>query len=41
MLKESWTSYLMKERLAVGVRTGFQDQHAFCTAEQCLANFPF
>lgn len=24
-----------------GLGSGFQDQHAFCTAERCLANFPF
>lgn len=30
-----------EEKIGGGGWIGFQDQHAFCTAEQSLANFPF
>lgn len=30
-----------KGQIGGRVRIGFQDPHAFCTAEQGLANFPF
>jgi len=30
-----------EEKIGGGGWIAFQDQHAFCTAEQSLANFPF